>query len=261
MAQANRSLSDPAGWRLEILSIIDGTARQAERHYDVYLMGLMGAFARAIDSQEPFSAVSRNRLADSANTLQVALVGALSKLARETREDLVARAIEAGNRFMGEEKNTIIKELAREAEGEAFQHIINAVLTDANTVKKALRNFALQVETKVMQGVSRYGAVIMTRPGVVRNVQFHQIDRAGHKWNSALYVRTTLRALFLQLYVEPYLFGVSARPLDQAVVVHDEGHKNNGLVFSITGATLGMPTFEEIRGDVFHPNSRALVRW
>jgi hypothetical protein len=43
------------------------------------------------------------------------------------------------------------------------------------------------------------------------------------------------------------------------VMYDDEGHKNNGLIFSMSGATPGYPSFDDIAETVFHYNATAKI--
>ena len=84
-------------------------------------------------------------------------------------------------------------------------------------------------------------------------------DQAGRMWNPASLVELELRHAVLLAKVECRLIELSLGGEDVATVKHETRPDVNGLRFSITGSTKDIPTYEDIKSSVFHPNSRAEV--
>lgn len=84
-------------------------------------------------------------------------------------------------------------------------------------------------------------------------------DQAGRMWNPANLIELELRHAVLLAKVECRLIELSLGGEDVATVKHETRPDVNGLRFSITGATKDIPTYEDIKSSVFHPNSRAEV--
>lgn len=86
-------------------------------------------------------------------------------------------------------------------------------------------------------------------------------DNAGRVWSPGRLVALELRHAVVLARVECKLIEISLRELrDVATVTHPENYDLDGLTFSITGQTPNIPTYDDIKSKVFHPNSRAGVR-
>jgi hypothetical protein len=250
VAQADRTV---------ILAAIDAAAQQAQRHYQLFTLGLLGSLARAIDHRAPSSTQARTDLERAIHAQEAALVGAINELLVSTSTRLLTNALTNAHPALSDDERERVTRLVNEATNEMIARVINVSMNDGASVAKAWRQFAFRVESRIAAGATAYGAVLMSRPNATRVVRFEQVDRAGRKWGSSHYVHTTIRWGLLLSYVESYLLALATRSVDVAMVQHDQGHNDDGMIFSINGATPGLRTFEQIRNDVFHPNSRALV--
>lgn len=247
------------------LEIIDSATELAGHHYRVYTLGLTGVLAQAMDNPMLGSAgiampLIKNSFENSATFLQTTLRNSLTGVLRVALDTLMERAIDQSRMIVM--KDTDIYALAehtQEMGKNVVMRIVNVADNDKTTGRKALRQFMLDVDSRISQGMTKMGAIQTLRAGRAGNVKFTQADRSGKLWHSTNYVTTAVRSALLHGYIEAYLFAVSKRPQDIVKVEHSSGHKNNGLKFSISGLDTGYPSYESIRDQVFHPNSKALV--
>jgi hypothetical protein len=132
------------------------------------------------------------------------------------------------------------------------------VSDDLAAAKAAFRRFVFDATLKAATH-GRIGGLIAARlKHLPVKSSFTRLDRSGRQWASPVHVRTVVRAAMVNTYVDAFLFTLMARGIDKARVTYDEpDHENDGLVFSIDGNADDMPSLDEIRAKVFHPNSTA----
>lgn len=91
------------------------------------------------------------------------------------------------------------------------------------------------------------------------------VDKAGRRWNVDTYVDMVTRTKAQEVYVKglQHFADKNNGNGDLAVIPHNMLTKDaclnyEGMIISMTGATEGYPTYEELRstGDIFHPRCR-----
>lgn len=95
------------------------------------------------------------------------------------------------------------------------------------------------------------------------NIQHPEIkilDSNNRKWQSDKLFAFVIRNYMYFVESASVINGLRAEGIDLARLVYDNpAHKNNGLVFSISGENKDYPSLEEINASVFHYNASARV--
>lgn len=142
--------------------------------------------------------------------------------------------------------------------GEHLLEFHQAFISRAKSVLSLVQSQAIATCSKIrlsqgLLGASPYKIAAAFAPKVN--------DRAGRAWNPSKFVSLELRHAVVLARTECRLIDISRiEGRDVAVVTHPENQDLNGLAFSITGQTPDLPTYEDIKSKVFHPNSRAGVQ-
>lgn len=89
--------------------------------------------------------------------------------------------------------------------------------------------------------------------------EFQIRTASGRSFKALSLVKTQARHFAYQGYVRGELKRIASYSDLAKVVYPDPAHKGHGLVFSITGATPGYPSYAQIAERVFHYNSSARV--
>jgi hypothetical protein len=237
----------------EVIRQVEEASERAGRIHGLAQIAMTGALARTLDTSNPTKPASGTKLRNE-----------LSQVVYDTHEMI------AGNTFRVERElvrqayddaGADFQPLDGEPDGTTFSENLMVTLgTDMTHVEKTWKRFALNVQLAQSMGLSETQAIIRHKYGQLSSIKFTRPDRAGKRWVSGTYSQNLVRGYLLSSYVVSYLHALTLRGIDTAVVAGlDEGHRHAGLRFSITGKTVGLPTFESIRDEVWHPNSNAIV--
>ncbi|MCG5512855.1 hypothetical protein [Ectothiorhodospira shaposhnikovii] len=130
---------------------------------------------------------------------------------------------------------------------------------DVLAAERQVRHMAMRVRMLAdNQGWSLSASAIAVREQTQGDPRFRFVDRSGRAWGSQRYVRTLLRALLFELHNECTMILLADMGFDSAVVRYPEPHRFDGIIISLIGHD-GLPTYDQLRDDVFHPNSPALI--
>lgn len=163
----------------------------------------------------------------------------LEALMTDTFEDLLS---------MTDRTSTQIKKAVRDVVGEAMRmNAVKSVGVESN--KKDI------IEKLLKQGFSK--KVKKNFKGVT--------DSAGRKWALDKYVSMVVRTKLQQAQIE----GVILRSIEEGsdlAVISSRGSRDacknyEGMVISLTGATKGLPRYQDLRGSnfIFHPNCKHTI--
>lgn len=143
----------------------------------------------------------------------------------------------------------------------ALLAIKHGIAVDAETVRKRYRAF--QWELQSLTSATRTNiasAIVRARQGKVSSIPFDRPDNLGRTRSSLNQTHLTVRQTLLWAYCDAAVYLMSLRGTDTGRIVHlDDGHPNDGLVFSISGADTSVAAYLDIREIALHPNARALV--
>lgn len=139
--------------------------------------------------------------------------------------------------------------------------LIAQIHRDVATLRSAIRGAALEVSlSQRARGISGQAALMEYRIGNQSGLKLMFRDRNGRQWTARRFVRTMWRQALLGVYNEIALMTIADHGLDRAVVRHMNGDKAevDGMIVAI-GSNTKYPTYSEIRLEVFHPNSNAVL--
>lgn len=137
---------------------------------------------------------------------------------------------------------------------------VTAQLTrDVEALVQRYREYAIETQLTAMSVRGRVGAA---QVGAVdrERVRFYFRDRGGRLYPSQKFIRTVWRKALVSLGAEFYLLEAVSRGATSAIVVHpDPKHRFNGFEVS-TNALSGQPSFIDVRDEIFHPQSEAVLK-
>lgn len=223
--------------------------------YRLFGMALTGAFGRALDQGDPTSSRARTEFKAAVTGLGRDFVDLTTQEVRSGLDEVAKTAVMMTGLAPSEGTMACVREHVAWLKDIVCDRIRECVSRDCATAEQAFRRLALNVEIASMRGsMGRTTAVIGARYGAVRNLSFVQQDRLGRKLSSDAFVRTLVRDALLNAYVETFLFVQASAGFDIAKATKGDGES---VTFSITGNTKGMPSYDEIRDGLFHPQSSA----
>lgn len=226
---------------------IDRITSELAGRYQGALSAMTGILARALDSHDPTSPRSRDevrRLLDAevgrfVDTLPALVYGYAEALMLKHTDALSSPDIETLRGHVYEHADDLVASLTL------------CITRDAMTVAASLRKLALKVDLASSGGMSRVGALIKHKFGILRGLGFSQMDRAGRRSNSLRFATLIIRQHLLLIEIESELFAMSKQGIDIVEIERD------GLIlakFSITGSSNDLPSYEDVGRQVIHPN-------
>lgn len=144
------------------------------------------------------------------------------------------------------------------------QHMLDTLSTqterDIAYLKKSLQEIYLAVRLGARsQNVPLMTALIQYRIGMQIDLRFAFLDRRAARWPVRRYVRTVWRHNLLSLYNDTVLMTLAEHGQSSAQVRHvDVNSEWHGAEVSMLAST-ALPTYAEVREDVFHPNADAVL--
>lgn len=240
---------------------IDEVAEAAEKGYSAFLLQLIGSFSQAMDEPAPTAPVARAGFRRAADHSQVQTLTALATRLDQAAETLVKDAVAHANPSLSTPEIDNVFTVIEEARGALIAQIMQASEKDIDTVARSLRELSLLVDNLMhVQGSTYVSALFGAKMRLNTDFRFSQLDRLGRKYPSHHYARTSVRAFLVGTYIDTYIYALASRGVDMVIVKHPEqDHPHAGLAFSISGAIPNMPAYQDIKSEVWHPNSRALV--
>lgn len=239
-------------------SLSDRLDRVAQRYalgYGQYLNALVGIVTNAMmdrNAMEP--RVSSDIVL---NSFGAAAAFFESHQIQEDGETIMLYAVDAAG-GLDEANLAILRDHCWQGWMNAHDALNEATSKDRMDARTLFRRFLFDATLR-SAAVGKASALIASRFKYTPvKPMFTRRDRSGRDWTPMTHIRTLIRAALVNTYVDAYLFTLLANGTAKARVVYDDAeHDNHGLVFSIDGADPALPTLEDIRAKVFHPNSTA----
>lgn len=134
------------------------------------------------------------------------------------------------------------------------------IMRDLASLEVELRRAILELRVSSRsRGVSFRRALVERQISANGSIEFGQHDRASRKWASTKVVRLIWRHTLLSLYNETVLVLLADHGITQAQIVHvNPSSQFHGLRLALHPAS-DLPTYGELRDEVFHPNSDAIL--
>lgn len=244
-----------------MIELFDEAAAAVHQHYRAFLLQIVGIYAQMLDQPAPTAPASRAGFASNATLAQSLMLTAVTKVIDDSIDRVLAGIAESAGAALSAAQAENVSGIITEARNALVGQLMQSSQRDIEVATHALRQFSLQVESMMnAKKIPYVAAVINTRLMLDPGLRFLQLDRGGKNWDSSTFAKTAVRGFLVRTYVETYLYQLASRGIETAKVVYeDPTHKNAGLLFSVADAAGTLPTYESIKNEVWHPNSRALV--
>lgn len=152
-------------------------------------------------------------------------------------------------------------ELLSATEAYLLREIVIQVERDIAQLQQAVRQTFLQAQlTAQATGGTVRRALLEHQLASNQAPAFYFRDRRSSKWPSRLFVRTVWRQCLLSAYNETVLAILATAGIATAEVEHATAKAGvHGMIVAF-GANTALPSYGEIRNDIFHPNAEARLR-
>lgn len=245
---------------------MSAAAEAAAQRYGLLVEGWRLLFTRAVSEQDFGSARQIARIKNNAYEMARSYINTELNLIGTEFEQI---ALEAQGSTLSSLAIPLAQELsvdALELTGASIDYLRTELSVqierDIAWLVQSVRSANLQVVVSASsRGVPRQTAVLEYRIGNASELQFFFHDRRNQKWPSRKFVRAIWRHSLLNLYNETVLLTLAEAGQGTAVVVHANPQSDNhGMQVSLSSSS-ELPTYGEIRAEVFHPNSDAILAW
>lgn len=180
----------------------------------------------------------------------------MREIAREAHQRTLDEIESVETRELTDAALTHLSEMAEYVDGE----LVAQIHRDIGLLRQTIQRTALEVSLAVRsRGISERMALVEYRIGNQADLKFVFHDRQARKWASKKFVRAMWRHALLAIYNETVMLTLSEHGIARARVVHeDEGADVHDMVIAF-GSNTELPTYSEIRNEVFHPNAHAIL--
>lgn len=217
--------------------IYDDFATELQREYDLFLFAVAGRYLSFVGTNVEVSPM----LVRQMRTAGAALQATFLEHAKRRLDDFTAQYTTASAQ---PRSVAFMRELTRMTDEN-----INT-LTDK--MKGGLRDTFAAIK-------NAHGAMGLLMQKKAAEPEFLIKTKSGRSFKASGYLYTEARDLAYRVWIDSKLEEI-ARTGDLAEVQYpDPNHADNGMVFSISGETKGVPSFNEIEDKVFHYNAQATI--
>lgn len=131
---------------------------------------------------------------------------------------------------------------------------------DVVTMAQQIRDNGLRVDFNMRAGMSLNEATASVLVENATNPVFKFADRLGRNYKSSKLIRDTVRQTHINAWNEIYMHTAFEAGHDTVHITHpDPNYKWFGQEISIVSNDAGIPTYHEVRDEVFHPSSDARI--
>lgn len=239
-------------------------AEAAAVRYGMLVDGWRSIYQREMDAPDFGSGRQINRVTEQAYAMGRQFLDTEANLIEESSMIIVREALRAMSEQLAtpvaETLTDAVREHLRDAENYLLHELSIQVERDIAFLKQSLRRAVLQVSVAAQaQRVPLRVALMQYRIGNTTELHFFFHDRRNQKWPSRKFVRAVWRHHLLSLYNEVVLLTLADHGLDTAMIVHaSPDYHSQNMVISMSSGT-SLPTYSEIRNEIFHPNSDAVL--
>ncbi len=249
---------------MNITQIMTAEAEAAAVRYGTVVDAWRMIYQREMDVSDFGSSRQMNRVVEQAYTIGRQFLDTETLEIEKSSESIVREALRATSADLAtpfaDEMSEAVSDHLRDAENYLQHELTVQIERDIAFLQQSLRKAALQVSIGARaQNVPIRVALMQYRIGNTSELHFFFHDRRNQKWPSRKFVRAVWRHHLLSLYNETVLMTLADYGQDMAIVIHaNPDADSHGLVISMSSGT-ALPTYLEIRNEIFHPNSDAIV--
>jgi hypothetical protein len=215
----------------------EGFAIRLKSEYDLFLFALSG---RYLSVMAPGVSVSPM------------LVTQFEQSASELRETFLKTASRSIADYVGVSDVDTVKALSQ-GFNEELARVTRENIQSLSSRMKGVKNSELDAVGEL------HGAMGLLLQRKLSTPEFNVTSVSGRVFKAAPFVKAQARQFAYQTWLQLQMVGFSWEGDLAQVMYDDEGHKNNGLIFSMSGATPGYPSFDDIAETVFHYNATAKI--
>lgn len=217
--------------------IYDDFASQLQREYDLFLFAVAGRYLSLTGTNIEVSPMLVRQL----RTVSAGLQATFLEHAKQRLNDFTAQYASASS----------------EARSTAFMRELTR-MTDEN-IKTLTDKLKGGVRDTFAAVKNAHGAMGLLMQKKAAEPEFLIKTKSGRSFKASAYLYTEARDLAYRVWIDNKLEWI-AQAGDLAEVQYpDPNHAGNGMVFSISGETKGVPSFNEIEDKVFHYNAQATI--
>lgn len=249
---------------MSITQLISNDADAASQRYGMLVEGWRALYTSALD-QSHFGSEKQLRsvVAQAYGMARMFLATETDQI--EATSDRIAS--EAQRVTLAQLSSKVAKELSDEASehvsasNDYLLHEISVQIErDIAFLRQSLRSTYLHVNLAARANhQSARAALMQYRIGNSSELHFFFHDRRNQRWPSRKFVRSVWRQHLLSTYNETVLITLSDHGIDVAQVEHiDPNSDKHGMKISMDSNS-DLPTYAEIKGTIFHPNSDAVL--
>lgn len=249
---------------MSVGSALSHEADQAARRYAALVEVWRGVYAGAVSAADFGSARALARAREAAHaaartyleTERALITVTLPGVAHEAHRNARVAARVSDALALPEPTGELLSATQSYLESE----LAAQVARDIALLLRRLRGAALEIGLAAqVQGTPFRTAAIQWCAHRGDTLRFHVADRRGRKWPSQSFVRAAWRQTLLDVYNLSVLETLAEQGIDHAVVRHPSPDGAvDGLVVALLPGT-DHATYAEIRDEVFHPNSDAVL--
>jgi len=218
--------------------IFNDFASRLAREYGLFLSALTGRYLSMMSPGTEVSPMSIAQMQSAGDAMRRTYM----ELADRSVRDFVAQ-------MSGEAMVEATKDFLKRIDSMTAQNI--ELLVDR---MKGMKNNALDAVKENMHG--SMGLLLQRQ---LMNPEYTVKTASGRTYEALGLMTTEARHFAYRTWLHAEMAKLSWTGDLAEVRYADPEHKNNGLVFSMSGNTLGYPSFEDIADRVFHYNSTATI--
>ena len=247
-----------------ILTTMTAAADAAAQRYKDLIDAWRGLFMRALDASNFGSAATVRELVDQAYAMARAYqADEEDRLAHKTTEI----ALEAHRATLDALRSTDARELTdatdehlSELERFIRSEIAIQIERDIAFLRQSYLRVVLQVKIAARsQRTTMRAALLQYRIGNAVELGFYFHDRRNQRWPSQKFIRAIWRQHLLCVYNETVLIDLAEHNQRVARIEHTDPNSDFHNMRVALSANTALPTYAEIRNEIFHPNSEALL--
>lgn len=249
---------------MNVTQKMSAAAEAAAQRYGLLVEGWRALFKQALDARDFGQPRQISQMRKQVYDMAARYLNAEEDMAHATFSDIASEAHQTTLRDLGSVDARELTDAASDHQNALVsylrQELAIQIERDIAFLERSLRKTAIQVTMSARaQGISVLSALISYRIGNAQELQFFFHDRQNRKFPSRKFVRGLWRHNLLGLYNDIVLMTLADHGVTRAQVRHvNAGAETNGMLITILTNT-ALPSYGEIRDEVFHPNSDAIL--
>lgn len=248
-----------------LTQFISGEADLAADRYGAMIQAFRGMYSRALDQSHFGSPKQMTDVSVGAYAIAGVYLNAEWQLITDASTAVALEAqratLEELSAASSDDLSQAVSEHADQSDVQLSQEISIQIERDISFLRTSLQRTVLSVNMSARaQQLPARTALMQLRISPANELNFLFIDRGATKWPAQRFIRAVWRQHLLAVYNETVLLTLTDHGIDTAEIAHtDPKAPVNGMEISVNAGS-ALPTYAEIRNEIFHPNSEAILR-